>query len=119
MPQKINSVSELLIAVLPSAINLNDCDDSCGDSINDCPGGCSDNTGCTNNSKGMDSAQCYNWAIDPAALVELQGVLVSALARTEELRIIRSERTNQEKIDELEKRFSAAVAAVRGAKSSR
>lgn len=117
MPKTVNKISELIIAVLPSGVNVVDCEDTCGDTCGDtdCPGGCSGpDSGCTNTSKGMDSLACVNWIIDPEALVELQGVLISALARTEELRLIQSDRTAEQKVEELEQRFNAAVAAVRG-----
>ena len=112
MPAQVNSISELIIAVLPASVNLYDCDGSCGGDT--CVAGCSGPaSGCTNTSKGLDSAQCFDWLIDPAVLIELQNVLVSALVRTEELRIVNGERSSNEKMGELEKRFSAAVAAVR------
>ncbi|HEY7337481.1 MAG TPA: hypothetical protein VH639_21490 [Bryobacteraceae bacterium] len=116
MPTKVNSISELLVAVLPSGVNLIDCADSCGDTCGDtdCPGGCSGPaSGCTNTSKGMGSVACFQWIVDPAALVELQNILVGALARTEVLRLVNAGRPSKEKVNELEKRFSAAVEAVR------
>jgi len=108
MPKTVNNISELIIAVLPTSVHL-------GALGADCDAGCSNpGSGCTNNSGGGGSTACVNWIIDPAVLVELQGILVSALARTEELRVLNEKRPTESKIAELENRFKAALAAVRG-----
>lgn len=107
MAKVVKNISELIIAVLPESVHL-------GALNADCDAGCSNpGSGCTNNSGGAGSNECVNWKIDPASLVELESVLVSALARTEELRLLNEERPTETKIAELERKFKAAVAAVR------
>src|ERR1017187_2723951 len=99
MPKAVNSISELIMAVLPSSVHL-------GALGADCDAGCSNpGSGCTNNSGGGDTVEAVKWIIDPAALVELQGILVGALARTEELRVLNEERPTETKLAELESRF--------------
>lgn len=100
MPKIVNNINELIIAVLPSSVHLG--------ALGDCDAGCSNaGSGCTNN-----SGHGIEWTIDPEALAELQSILVSALARTEELRVLNEERPKETKIAELEEKFKAAVAAV-------
>lgn len=82
MPFKIRN---LLVTVLPHA-------EDCPQSTNDCPGGCSngDTSGCTANTgsarccgagaSSNASIQC-NFAVDPAELVELHGLLEKALVK--------------------------------------
>jgi hypothetical protein len=108
-------VRDLMISVIPShglGGDCNDCTGACSNSDTDCPGGCS------NADSKFHTEGCPEWVIDPGDLVELQGLLKSALARIELVgsQPVLRPRTRRE-ADELEAKLVGALETLRAEKA--